>query len=532
MRPGVYAAYDAKGFLSPIFDAQERGAKLIVIDPVFTETASKADWWIPIHPGTDGALALAMLDVIIEENLYDRPFVERWTSGFPKLQAHVRQYSPEWAGAVTGIPAHDIRKLARLYAMTQPAAIHEGNTFANHTNVVQTVRAIACLKSITGNLDIPGGNVCFPGVAGDITPVEQGGATGIKTTVKPTARHFAEDRYPLLPEGAPAGVDAMLTGNPIMPRALMVFHANPLASNANTNRVRRALDRLDFIVVMDIFMSKTAEMADLVLPDTSFLERYDYRTYPSAKGVVVALRQPAVEPIHESRSFYEVELALARRMGYWDTYPWHSVEEFFAYALSPVELDLPSLLANPVQVVARHAYRKHEKGWMRLDGQPGFNTPSGKVELYSSVYAKLGYDPLPTYVEPAEAGANSPIARVYPLVGVNRRSVTYVHFKYRNNPYLRDLEPEPFVRLNPKDASARGIASGDCAVISSPRGEIRMKALVTERTQPGIAWIDGGWGNAWDKSDANLNVLVDDVQRDPISQSAAISSFRCQVRKE
>jgi anaerobic selenocysteine-containing dehydrogenase len=533
MRPGSYMAYDTKGHLSPIFNAKERGAKLIVIDPIYTETASKADIWIPIRPGTDGALVLAMLNVIINKKLYDVEFVEKWTVGFDKLQTHVQQYTPEWAAEVTDVPAEQISKLAIMYATTKPATIHEANTFANHTNVVQTVRAIACLKAITGNIDVPGGNVCYPNVVGDITPVEQGGPVGIRTTVKPSVPHLAAKRYPLLPSGAPAGVDTMLTGKPYMPRALMVYHTNPLISNANYHRVKEAMNKLEFIVVMDIFLSRTAEeLADLVLPDTSFLEKYDYRTYPSAKGVIVALRQPAVKPMYESRSFYEVEQELAKRMGFADKYPWHTTEEFFTYALAPSKLNLEILKKNPIQIVGKHEYRKYEKGLLRPDGKTGFNTPSGKVELYCSTFEKFGYDPLPKYREPAEGPVSKPeIAKMYPLIGVNRRSALYVHFKYRNIAYLREVEPEPIVRLHPSDAEARGIADRDWVFISSPRGLILQKAMISERVKPGVALVDGGWGNSWDFRDANLNVLVDDIERDPISQSCALSSFLCKVTK-
>jgi len=417
-----------------------------------------------------------------------------------------------------------------MYAKTKPALIHEGNAFSYHINVVQAVRAIACLKAVTGNLDIPGGNVCFPNVVGYPTPVEQGGLTG--TTVKPSP-HLAGDKYPLVPAGAPALLDAILEQKPYQPRALMIYHSNPLLSDANYNRLKEALNKLDFIIAFDIFMSRTVEeVVDLVLPDTCFLENYDYRTYPSAEGTVIALRQPVVSPRHEAKSFYEVEQELAKRMGFVDKYPWHTVEEFFAYALAPSKLDLETLKKKPICIVGKHEYRKYAKGLLRLDGKTGFNTPSGKIELYSSVYEELGYEPLPTYHEPAE-GPRKDLEHenLYPLVGVNRRSVNYVHFKYRNLPYLREIEPEPYVRLHTSDAKARFLSDGDCVQVSSPRGHIKMKLRITERVKPGVALIDGGWGNSWDFEAANYNVLVDDIKRDPISQSNAISSFLCEVKK-
>ena len=520
MRPGHNIAYGEGHFLSPIPNAMKRGAKFIVIDPVRTETADKADWWIPIRPGTDGALALAMLHIIINDRLYDTDFVEKWTVGFDQLKDHVQPLTPEWATEITGIPASDIRKLARLYATTKPAVIRWGNTFANHTNVTQALRAGGSLEAITGNLDIPGGDLCYP---------EE---LRYKTTVTPSGAQLGAERYPLLPAG-PSLLDAIFTGKPYQPRALIAYHTN-FISHAGYNRVREALRKLDFICVIEIFPTRTCEdLADLVLPAASFLEMYDWRSYPSAQGLIVAMRQPAVEPVHNSRPIYEIEQELAKRMGYADGYPWHTLEELYAYHLASVGLDLAKLRENPIQVVNRFEYRKHEKGLLRKDKQPGFKTPTGKVELYSAKFAKLGYEALPTYHEPAESPVSTPeVAKKYPLIAVNRRPPSYVHYNFRNLPSLRKIEPEPLVRLHPEDAKAREIADGARVKISSPRGEIRMKAHITDQTKPGVAWIDGGWGNPWDFEDANFNVLADNQHVDPTAQCASIASFLCEVARE
>jgi len=533
MRPGSYMAYGREGFLSPILDAMANGAKLIVIDPVCTETATKADKWLPIRPGTDGALVLAMLNVIINEKLYDSDFVEKWTTGFEELSMFVKDYSPAWASKITWIAEDDIYELARLYATTKPALIHEANTFANHTNCVQTTRAIGILKAITGNLDVPGGNVCFTGTLGDITPIEQGSPVSIKTTVKPPAPHLAAKRYPLLPAGLPASIDAIETGKPYSPRAMMIYHTNPLLSSANYHRLKENLSKLEFVVVVDIFETRTAlELADLILPDCTFLERYDYRIYPSEKGAVVALRQPAIEPLYESRTAYWMEYNLAQRMGFAEGYPWTNDEEFINYALKPGNINLDSLRKQPVQIVGEHHYKKYELGLLRPDGQQGFNTPSGKVELFSSVFKNAGYDPLPAYQEPAEGPVSTPdLWKEYSLIGVNRRPVYYVHFKYRNIPYLRNLHPYPEVTLNSQDADSRGLNEGEWVEITSPRGKVKMILRISPQVNTGVAWIEGGWGNPWDFSESNMNVLVDDIKRDPISQSSAISSFICQVGK-
>ncbi len=520
MRPGHNIAYDEGGFLSPIPNARKRGAKFVVIDPVCTETAAKADWWISLRPGTDGALALAMLHVIINRGLYDTGFVEEWTVGFEQLKDHVQPCTPEWAQEITGIPAADIRKLAMLYGTTKPAVIRWGNTFANHTNVTQALRAGGCLEAITGNLEIPGGDLCYPG------------ELRYTTTVKPKGTQLGAERYPLIPAG-PSILDAFFTGKPYLPRALLAYHTN-FVSHAGYTRVREALRKLEFIAVIELFRTRTCEdLADLILPAASFLEMYDWRSYPSTQGLIVALRRPAIAPVHSSRPIYEIERDLAGRMGYGDTYPWHTLEELYAYHLASVGLDLEKLRQDPIQVVKRFEYRKHEKGLLRRDGRPGFNTPSGKIELYSARFEELGYEPLPTYREPAESPVStSEVAKQYPLIAVNRRSPYYVHYKFRNLPSLRKIEPDPVVRLHPTDALTRGISEGAWVKIRSPRGEIRMKAHVTERTRLGVAWIDGGWGNPWDFEDANVNVLADNQKMDPAAQCASIASFLCEVVRE
>ena len=520
MRPGHNIAYGEGNCLSPIPNAMKRGAQFIVIDPVCTETAAKADWWIPLRPGTDGALMLAMLHTIINDRLYDEGFVEKWTMGFDQFRDHVQPCTPEWAAGITGIEAGDIRKLARLYATTKPAVIRWGNTFANHTNVTQALRAGGALEAITGNLEIPGGDLCYP---------EE---LRYKTTVKPQIAQLGADRYPLIPAG-PSMLDTLLTGKPYLPRALLAYHTN-FVSHAGYSRVKEALRKLDFICVIEIFRTRTCEdLADLVLPAASFLEMYDWRSYPSSKGLIVAMRQPAIAPVHESKPIYEIEQELAKRMGYADKYPWHTLEELYAYHLASVGQNLAKLRENPFPVVTPFEYRKHEKGLLRKDGQPGFKTPTGKVELYSAKFAKLGYEPLPTYHEPAESPVSTPeVARKYPLIAVNRRSPYFVHYKYRNLPSLRKIEPEPLVRLNPADARVRDIPEGAWVNIRSPRGAIRMKAHITEQTRQGVAWIDGGWGNPWDFEDANFNVLADNQQVDPAAQCASIASFHCEVERE
>ncbi|MBI3014617.1 MAG: molybdopterin-dependent oxidoreductase [Candidatus Tectomicrobia bacterium] len=529
MRAGSYAAYD--GLQRPILDAIERGAKLIVIDPIYTDTAAKAQQWIPIRPGTDGALALAMLHVIINEGLYDRGFVQDWTVGFTELTELVQDYPPEKVARITSVPAETIRSLAREYAITKPALIHEANAWAFHTNGTQTCRAIACLMAVTGNLDAPGGPVCFPGSAGDrLTVVED-----LPPTVQVAAKPLGADKYRLMPNG-PSVFDAMSSGKPYPIKALIVFHSDPIVVLQDGNRQRDVFAKnLDFLAVIDIFHTPTTQMADIVLPDTTFLERLDYRHHPSARGAIVALRQPVVKPMYESLPGYDIELKLAARMGFLDKYPWKSGEEMLNHILKPSKVTVQDLRKKPVQfITGPMVYKKYEKGLLRPDKKPGFATPSGKVELSSSVFQKAGYDPLPRYIEPAESPVSTPeLAKRYPLIGMSRRSATFVHSKYRNIPWLREIESEPFIRVNPEDAAKRGIADGNLVIAETKRGQIRMRAKVTSTVTPGVVLIDGCWWKPENLSDLSwtLNALIDMEARDPIGNLATLSSFLCEIKK-
>ena len=533
LRPGAYMCYGKHGNASPILDAKERGAKLIVIDPIFTETAAKADQFIPIKPSTDGALANAMANVVISEDLYDHDFVANWCSGWDEYRACMEQYTPEWAEGITGVPADTIRELARTYATTKRAVIHEGNSLALHSNCVQAVRAIGCLRAICGKVDREGCNCCYPNVVGDPNAYELGNPTGMKTTVTPDAQSVNATRYPMFLNGLPGALDAIETGEPYTPRALMGYHTNTVLVQGDYHRNVDLLKKLDFICYTDLFMTETChQLADIVLPDVSWAERFDYRTYPSQDGCVIAVRQPVIEPLHECKTAYEMEYELAQTMGMGDDYPWTTQEEFIEHALSPEGLTIEEWKENPVQTFGSFEYEKWLTGGLRADGQQGFDTPTGKVMLFSVPFQKNGYDPLPNYVPGFGTPEGSPeIAADYPLIGTNRRTVTYVHSKFRNNPYLRENHPEPELTLNPTDAEARNLKDGDAVKATSPRGEAEFTLRVSERVMPGVAWVDGGWGNPYDKPESCMNVLVDNVLRDPISQSPDLSSFLIEVEK-
>jgi len=493
---------------------KKRGAKLIVIDPMHTGLAGLADKWLAIEPGTDDALALAMLNVIISEGLYDNEFVAQWTVGFEQLAEHVERFTPEWAQDITRLPANDIREVARIYATTKPASIRDGNSIDMYPKVVQTARAIGILCAITGNLDVEGGNVFFP--SPNLSP---------PLAKPPTAKRMSADKYPLAREVPfPYFADAILGGEPYKPRAMLVHHANPALVNADSTRVRQALENLELLVVCDIFKSATAELADIILPEASDYERYGFECYASAEGGFVTLMQKVIEPVGESRPVFEIEYELAKRMGLEAAYPWTNTEEWINYRLKPTGITLEKLRQQPVIYTTPPVqHKKYLKN--------GFNTPSGKVELYSQRLRDHGYPPLPQYKD-LDAGFADQTALLekYPLIGTSRKPGVYVHTRFRNIPSLRKIEPEPLMRIHPQDAQTRGIKDGDLTAVESPKRKVEIKAKVTTEVLPGVIVIDFGWGNPWDPG-PDVNILTSDEDRDPISGSTPNRRFRCQVTK-
>ena len=495
-------------FNSAIPDARKRGARLIVIDPRRTELAASADDWVNIAVETDLAFGLALVNVIIEEGLYDRDFVAEHTVGFKRLSGHVRESTPEWASAITGVSAETIRRIARIYATAEAAAILDGNGLDQHPNVVQTLRVISMLEALTGNIDLPGGNVIVPKPR-----------TAAYPTVKPKVKHLASEAIPLFPRvTVPFLIDAILSGKPYKPRALITHHANPLLINANYKKMRQALSELELIVVYDILPSATAEMAHVVLPAASDFERHGYGAWPGFDGGYVALQRKVIEPVGESRTVFDLEYDLATRLGLQAQFPWTTNEEWIDYKLNPSGVTFERLLQEHVVYVTpgvtHHKYRTD-----------GFKTESGKVELYSQKLEDVGQDPLPTF-RPAEEGRD--LKEKYPLIGTTRRPGNYVHTRFREVPGLRKLQPEPLLRIHPRDAEARKIANTDTAVIASPEGTIRTTAVVTDETSPGLVIVDFGWGNAWDGG-ANVNILTSDQPRCPLSGATPNRRFRCEI---
>lgn len=502
-----------------IFENQGRGAKLIVIDPATTSMAARADIHIRIRPGADGALALGMLNVILSEGLYDKEFVEKWTTGFDKLAELVKEYPPERVGEITWVPAEAIRETARVYGTARPACVKLGNALEHHTNAVQSIRAISILQAVTGNLDVPGGALMRRGARLlDITLREKRPSTAkpVGTSEHPLFCEFrAEAQANLLPE-------AMLTGRPYPVKAMIVIGANPVLTFPNAQKTGKAFRELDFLVVMDLFMTETAKLADIVLPAATFLERTELCDYGRFGAIPrLALLNKVIPEQRNCWPDWKFWFELARRMGYSEHFPWRDVEEAIDFQLKPLGLTVEDLKKEPTGVAySRNGYKKYEK--------EGFRTPSGKVEIYSERLEELGYDPLPPYREPNEGPVSTPdVARSYPLILTSgARVLEYVHSRLRNLPRLRQLVPDPWVEIHPKTAGELGIRDGEQVVVESPRGSIKVKARIAPGLDPRVIRIPHGWG------EANVNVLTDDGARDPISGFPAFRSLLCRIKKK
>ncbi len=514
-RLGSYAAYD--GMRQVVPRLKKRGVPIICIDPFRTQTVQEADTWERINPGTDVALGLSMIHVIIKEALYDRDFVEKYTTGFDQLKTHVKDCSPEWALGLTGIPAENIAKLARRYATTSPAVIYEGNGLDMYANGVDASRTVAMLIGLTGNLDVQGGNVFMPFARQSLLP----------TKCVPVEKRLWYKRFSVFGEVPfPAVKEALLRDEEDRPRAMIVHHCNPVLVQANEKRTRQAFDKLDWIMVTDIFPTATTEMADLVLPVTSDFESHGYRAYASVKGGFLALARPVAAPVGESRPVFEVEYELAQRMGIHSDYPFHDTPSWIDYMIRPTGVDFQRLDKEQiVYATPPIQYEKHK--------EKGFDTPSGKFEFYSESFKECGYSPIPSYTEPGGGSTGEKVTakKKFSLLGSSYRPAQFVHTKLKNIEALSRSYPEPLIYIHPKDAAERGIEPGDAVDVTSPQGEATFRAALTENTKAGMVWIDFGWGNPTDGK-ANINILTNDTYFDPISGGTPNRLFPCEIHRK
>ena len=529
---GTNTATDSPPFLHErLLKARQKGTRVIVIDPRRSDDAVQSDQWIPLRPGTDGALALGLLWVIIHEHLFDEEFVERWTTGFNELSAYLEDFSVDQAAKITGVPEPVIVSLAQEIALTRHSTVrlYTGVEYSNCG--VQAIRAIYILWALTGNIDVPGGLL-----------IDNPG----RALRKPDSYHPPKGvlpigalEYPLFYRltGCAQFMEfpkAVLQGKPYWVRGLINNGASILTSYPQPEIWQEAFRHLDFMLVVDRFLTQDALYADVVLPATTYFENVSYQRYHG----YLRMRERIIEPCGEARNDLLIFAEIAKRLGYGELYP-HSDEEILRTAFDQAPDLLASLQDNPDGLTLSappRAFKKYETGELRADGAPGFATPSGKFEIASTLLADCGYNPLPAYIEPQEGPLASPeLLNHYPLIlNSGARIPSKFRSQHLNIPGLLNIQPNPEALLHPEDARSRGIENGEPVRVISPRGQSVFTAKVTDKMQPHVVEINMGGGNprqaeAWRNS--NANELTDYRNRDPISGFPVFKALLCQVEK-
>jgi anaerobic selenocysteine-containing dehydrogenase len=599
-----------------VADAKAAGARLVVVDPRSAGLANKADQWLRVRPGSDGALALGLAGEMIRNGWFDRDFIADWSNGcflvrgdsgrfltaadlesggdgrtyvawnrdagapevrdparpdyfvpakrlalagrfevataagavdcrpaFDLYAALAADFTPEAVEAVAGVPAAQVRETARLLWDSRPLAYYAWSGVGQHTNATQTDRAISLLHALSGGYDVPGGNLVLQPVAtNDVTGPELMDQAQRAKALGLAAR----------PLGPPKDLwvtsedfrRAVLQREPYAVRGLIAFGSNLLLSHPDPAATAEALRALEFHVQLDLFMTPTAEFADIVLPVSSPWEhealRAGFEVSPDGQSLV-QLRRAVVAPPGEARSDTRVVFELAKRLGLAENFFGGSLEAGRRHFLAPSGLTLEDLRAAPrgLRVASTQRYRKYAG-----DGTgpaPGFATPSRRVEIYSQTFLEAGQPPLPAFVEPALSPLSRPdLAEDFPLVLTSAKSPLFCQSQHRGNAALRRRQPDPLIEIHPRAAAARGIAERDWVRIETPKGAVKARAKLNRKLDPGVVCAQHGWWQACEElglparpplgpDSTNYNALIGGDLSDPISGSLPLRSYLCQV---
>jgi anaerobic selenocysteine-containing dehydrogenase len=511
--------------------ARRRGAKFIVIDPRRTHLATGAEQWAQIRPGTDVALALAMINVIIEEDLYDKDFVENHTNGFERLVEHVKDYSPVKASEITWVPEQTIREMAHAYATTKPACMLWGNGLDQSANCFQIARALLILRAITGNIDIPGGDVLWvppEGVFQTSPFMDMSVILPEKVSPEAMAKKLGAGQSLMnLTLRHSTFYDAVLTGEPYPMKALVLVGTNPLLTASDSLKGERALKELEFMVALDLFMTPTTQFADIVLPAATWLEQDDIA---DLHFIWCVCARQKIADVGECWDDKKIFLELAKRMGLEECFPWKDVKDFCNFVLRDAGIDFDKFKEIGI-LRGEMRYRKY--------ATEGFPTPSGKFEIAPALLEMEGYDALPTFVEPPESPYSTPdVAEGFPLIAITGANIEpFFHTEYRQIESQRKRNPDPLVEMHPETAAALGIENDDWVWIESPRAKIRQRAKVSADVHPRMVSIQHAWWfpekeppeYGWKEASANL--LLDPTSADPVWDSESWKGFLCRVYK-
>jgi anaerobic selenocysteine-containing dehydrogenase len=485
--------------------AIKKGAELVIVDPRKHRFAKEADLHLPITPGTDTYLIMALIKLITDRGWIDNEYIRKYTTGFDRLVRSLEGFDLNTAAASTGIPFETIEALAKKIANIKPAAIDRREGVIHQTNGTQINRALAILIAITGNADIPGGLNFTAWPKWDST-------LGISKTLDVQA--IWDSQYPLALDGAQTLTDAILEEEPYPIKAMISISGNPMSSLPNTKRVGEALGKLDLLVVNDLFMTETAAIADYVLPGATFYEKGEFHTEPLKPEQWIQATEPLVEPQGESKPEWRFIKSLAEHMGIQELSEFENedtiLNKVFHDSGHP-ELD-PTALRQGLNL-GPMTFGK------LLDS--GFSTPSGKIEIYSDWFEQSGYAPLPV----AEDACFCTDAYPYRLI-TGARSDAFYHSQYRNIPELRKLCPHPEAEIPTEIASLLNVENGDLIVVKTEWGKMNIRLKIVDGMNPNTISIPHGWPGR-----DNANYLVGDKLRDNIAGTPAYKAVPCNVIK-
>ncbi|MFO8032193.1 MAG: molybdopterin-dependent oxidoreductase [Desulfohalobiaceae bacterium] len=519
--PGLY--------MNDIRDGLKKGAKLIVVDPRKTRLASKADLWLQIRPGTDVALALGLINHILENQLQDQEFIQSWTQGLEALREHAAWFNLQRTSEITWVPVEKIQAAARIWATTRPGAIGAGMGGVCQANdAFDLSRALTILSALAGNLEVPGGNLRCP------SPLSKRSCYGpnhdpfFNLPRDQARKKLGLERFPLLefiPIPCPPQVvwPAIEEDQPYPVRVLGLFANNSVCAYPNSNRVRNALQKLDFLFAADYFQTPTTELADVILPPAHWSERDDVEDLLMKSHVFC---QPkALDPVPECRDEKQILIDLAQKMGlhgYFGT-----IQEMLNHRLEYAGLDFAQLKQKGWHFGGFKYKSYQEKG--------KFRTPTGKVALHADYLQALGISGLPEFREPPESPVSRPdLKQDYPLIlTTGARMLVYYHSSHRNIPSLRKKAPDPELEIHPNTARNLGVQDEEWVYLASPRGRIEIKARLTPDIDPRVVHSPHGFWygieNGWQR--LNINMLTDDQQLCPVSGSISIKALLCRVEK-
>ncbi len=498
-----------------IMDAKDRGAKIIVIDSRLSAIARQADEFIQIMPGTDGALALGIASELIRNDFICHEFIDNYSLGFDAYAEYAKTFPPTRVEAETGIPAETVARVAQVIGQNAPQVIHYvGNGLEHHENGINNIRAVACLDGLVGSMDEDGGHFMpqGPGLK-ELTLYEE----------KPL-RHLepiGADKYPALYDfrkecHSMMAMDTILTEKPYPIKGMILTGANPALTNPNTDKVVKALKALDLFVVREIFMTKTAELADYVLPAGTYLERSELHCHAGLQVLGLSQRAVTFPDCQDEYSFWR---DLAQRMGVGEYFPWESEDELNRWRLEGTGMTLEQLTAHPEGVAYKpkrfHKYREN-----------GFNTPSGKYEFVSDYLKDYGYAYLPEYIPPAYLGKPN---QNFPYVMITgARKVVYLHSRSRNLKSARSATSQPEIEIHPVDAEKLMVKTGDTVSVTSSTGSVDVPVRVVHENYilPGVVQVTHGW------REANINKITPDDINDPIDGFPLMKSVEVRIEKK